>query len=421
MAKVFQVQPKDSVLKLNAFDAINAIQNFNTDPAFNEEYYSELGNVNFTTRSIQPEVTGSFESTATGSIPAMLARMRYDYDTQAYSFDPGTKGNVFTFDEADFEFMVCDIVNLKRPGATFDTAVLLPHAQLTGLTMRMDSTGTGGETYNFEGQLEESFYKPYHDMVAVPVTTVDADTVQIPAAYSSTINSGTHAIMYVFQDNTKFDSSVCSYASSTNINVTGAAFTTSAPFDRMSAVLYKRVAGSFPTIYYPTTARFVRGDRADIWLVWSGTTGLTDTNRLLRCQSIDITVDLPRERLTEIRRNNDKSTVYFRGLNYPLTITGNLTVLETTLETWATLQGKTLNQSAAVTPVDTDNVLNLPDFVPLTLVLKYYTQGSDTPITTVTMDNCNVVGWSNRMAIGGRGEYTINVTGSEISIVGANG
>lgn len=421
MAKVFQVQPKDSVLKLNAFDAINAIQNFNTDPAFNEEYYSELGNPNFTTRSVQPEVTGSFESTATGSMPAMLARMRYNYDTQTYSFNPATKGNVFTFDETDFEFMVCDIINLKRPGATFSVATLLPHAQLTGMTLRMDSTGTGGETYNFEGQLEEAFYKPYHDMVAVPLTTVNATTVQIPAAYSATINSGTHAIMYVFQDNTKFDSSVCTYASNTNITVSGANFATSAPYDRISGVLYKRSPGSFPTIYYPTSARFVRGDRADIWLVWSGTTGLIDSNRLLRCQSIDITVDLPRERLTEIRRNNDKSTIYFRGLNYPLTITGNLTILETTLETWATLQNKVLNESASVTPVDVNNVLNLAGFVPLTLVIKYYPQGSSTALCTVTVDNCNVVGWSNRMAIGGRGEYTVNVTGSEISIVGANG
>jgi hypothetical protein len=421
MAKVFQVQPKDSVLKLNAFDAINAIQNFNTDPAFNEEYYSEFGNVNFTTRSIQPEVTGSFESTATGSIPAMLARMRYDYDTQTYTFDPSTKGNVFTLDETDFEFMVFDVVNLKRPGATFDVAQLLPHVFLTGVTMRMDSTGTGGETYNFEGQLEEAFYKPYHDMVAVPVTTTDADTVTIPAAYTGTINSGTHAIMYVFQDGDKFDSTVATWASNTTIDVTAAAFTTSAPYDRMSAVLYARTPGAFPTIYYPTTARFVRGDRADIWLVFSGTTTLTDANRLLRCQSIDITVDLPRERLTEIKRNDDKSTVYFRGLNYPLTITGNLTVLETTLETWAALHNKTLNEAAAEEPVDTDNVLNLPDFVPLTLVMKYYTQGSDTAICTVTMDNCNVVGWSNRMAIGGRGEYTINVTGSEIEIVGIDG
>jgi hypothetical protein len=64
-AKVFQIQAKDSIVKLGPFDTINAVQDLNLEPRFNEEYYSEMGNANFTSQSRQPETAGSFSVTAT--------------------------------------------------------------------------------------------------------------------------------------------------------------------------------------------------------------------------------------------------------------------------------------------------------------------------------------------------------------------
>ena len=139
----FQIQAKDSVLSFGPFATINAVQNLNLDPTFNEENYSELGNVDYTATSRQPETSGSFEVTSTGSVPSILARMLYSYTTQAYSFSSSTQGNAYSFDEADFENMIFDVINLKAPGSTFDEAVLIPNAQLTGLTFRIDATGTG--------------------------------------------------------------------------------------------------------------------------------------------------------------------------------------------------------------------------------------------------------------------------------------
>lgn len=417
-AKVFQVQAKDSVVRLNAFEAINAVQNLNLDPRFNEEYYTEMGNANFSAQSRQPETEGSFEVTATGSIAAMLARMNYNYTTQAYVFDPVTKGNVFTFTETDMDEMVFDLINLKRPGDTFSDATLVPNAQLTDISLRIDSTGTGSESYRFVANLQEAFYKPYNDMVSVPLVTLTSGTAQVPAAYS--ITSGTHALMYVFKDNQKFDNTQASFTGTTTITVPGAQFTTSAPFDRVTAVLYNRTVGAFPTIYYPTTARFVRGDRADVWLIVSGTAG-TDANRLLRCQSVDITVPINSDKLTEIRRNNDQNTTYFRGVNFPLSITSNVVLTETTLQQWASLQGKTLNESAPVTPVDQNNKFNLADFSAMKLIVKYYVRGNESPLTTVTLDNIQITGFSERQQTGGRAERTLGYTGSQITVVGAAG
>lgn len=417
-AKVFQIQAKDSVVRLNAFEAINAVQNLSLDPRFNEEYYTELGNPNYTAQSRQPETEGSFEVTSTGSVAAMLARMNYNYSTQAYVFDPVTKGNVFTFTEVDMDEMIFDLINLKRPGDAFTDATLVPGAQLSSLGLRVDSTGTGSETYRFLGNLQEGFYKPYNDMVSVPLTTLTSGTAQIPAAYG--INSGTHAIMYVFKDNQKFDNTQASFTAATTITVPTAVFTTSAPFDRVIAVLYARTVGTFPTIYYPTTARFVRGDRADVWLIVSGTAG-SDANRLLRCQSVDITVPINSDKLTEIRRNNDLTTTYFRGVNFPLQITANVVLTETTLQQWASLQGKVLNESATTTPIDPNNKFSLADFSAMKLIVKYYVKGNETALCTVTMDNIQITGFSERQQTGGRAERTLGYTGSQIQIIGTAG
>ena len=417
-SKVFQVQAKDSVVRLNAFEAINAVQNLSLDPKFNEEYYTEMGNANFSAQSRQPETEGSFEVTSTGSVAAVLARMNYNYSTQAYAFDPVTKGNVFTFNETDMDEMIFDLINLKQPGTAFTDATLVPAAQLTDISLRVDSTGTGSESYRFVANLQEAFYKPYNDMVSVPLVTLTSGTAQIPAAYG--INSGTHAIMYVFKDNQKFDNTQASFTASTTITVPTALFTTTSPFDRVMGVLYARTVGTFPTIYYPTTARFVRGDRADVWLIVSGTAG-SDANRLLRCQSVDITIPINADKLTEIRRNNDQNTTYFRGVNFPLSITSNVTLTETTLQQWASLQGKVLNESASVTPIDPNNKFNLADFSAMKLIVKYYVKGNESPLTTVTMDNIQITGFSERQQTGGRAERTLGYTGSQITIVGAAG
>lgn len=417
-AKVFQVQAKDSVVRLNAFDAINAVQNLNLDPRFNEEYYTEMGNINYTAQSRQPETEGSFEVTSTGSLAALLARMSYNYTTQAYAFDPVTKGNVFTFTENDMDEMIFDLINLKRPGDTFTDATLVTGAQLTDLSIRIDSTGTGSESFRFAANLQEAFYKPYHDMVSIPAVTATSGTCTIPAAYG--INSGTHNIMYIFKDNVKFDNTQASWTGNQTITVPSAVFTTVAPFERVMAVLYAKTPGTFPTIYNPTTARFIRGDRADVWLIVSGTAG-SDVNRLLRCQSVDIGVPLGFDKLTEIKRNNDLTTTYFRAVNFPLQISSNVVLNETTLQQWASLQGKVLNESASSTVIDPNNRMNLVDFSAMKIIVKYYVKGNDTPLTTITMDNINITAFGERQQTGGRAERTVSYTGSNISIVGTNG
>jgi len=427
-SKVFQVQAKDSVVKLGPFDTINAVQDLNLEPRFNEEYYSELGNANYTSQSRQPETAGSFSVSATGAIASILARMKYDYNTQTYLFDPVVKGNTFSFTETDLEFLVFDLINSKQPGQTFQQAALVQGAQLTGITVRVDSTGSASETLTFEGTIQEEFYKPYHDIIAVPLTTLTSGTAQIPAAFSASVNSGTYGILYVAKDNTRFFGNYSGpavpgplgaiFTTSTVITVGTALFQTSAPFDRVVAYLYKLVPGAFPTIYYPTTARFVRGDRADVWIIQSGISA-SDGNRTLRVQSVDINIPIRRMKLTEIRRNNDLNTIYYRATDYPIQITASATLNEVDLQQWATLQLKTLNQSAPTTPIDSNNVQDLIDFTALRLVVRYYLAGNDvTPLCEINVNNCFVTGWGERQRIGTHAERTLSMTGSQLNIIG---
>jgi hypothetical protein len=421
----FQIQAKDSVVAFGPFDTINAVQNLNLDPTFNEENFSELGNEEYTATSRTPETAGSFEVTSTGSVPSILARMIYDYDTQTYQYSPATQGNAYTIVQTDFENAIFDVINLKQPGETFSEATIVPNAQLTGLTFRADATGTGSETFSFEADLQEAFAAPYHDIVSVPLEVQSATTADIPADFTATIDSGTHTIVYVFKDNQKYwgdvsgQTEVATWSDADTISVTAAGFTTAAPFERVTAVLSQKVAGTFPTIYYPTAARFVKGDRADIWLMNSGTS-VADANRLLRCQSADITVDLTRDRLQEIRRNDDLSTTYWRGLNFPLNITVNVSIIETELQQWADLQGKTIDGGAAASPIDSNNILNLVDFEneSLRLEIRYYLQGDDNTLASVVCNKLGMTAFSERQQVQGRAERTIGLVGSLITITG---
>jgi hypothetical protein len=422
--RVFQVQAKDSVVLFNAFPALNAVQNLNLDPVFNEEYLSELGNEAYAGVSRQPETSGSFDVTSTGATASILARMIFNYTTQEYLFDPSTQGNNYTITETDFEYAVFDLLNLKQPGESFSEATLVPNALLTGFTLTVDAAGTASETYNFEADLQEAFAAPYHDMISVPLTTVDSGTAQVPAAYSS-VDSGTYNIMYVFRDNDKaaFDDTAPPIWVASDTIATGLELETGSAKNRVTGILFKRTPGTFPTIYYPTSARFMRGDRIDIWLVNSGVqdAALNDENRLLRCQSADINVDLTRDRLQEIKRNDDNSTTYWRGLNFPLTITATVNILETTLQQWASLQNKTINESATTDTIDTNNIVNLADFIAQRLIIKYYPTGSDTPICTVKMDNIEITTFGEAQQVQGRAERTLGFTGSEITIDGDAG
>ena len=441
--EIFQLQSKDAIIRLNHYDHVNMVQNFQWDPAFNEEYISQLGDEAYAAQTIQPEVSGSFEQMATGSTVAFLKQMINTFNVTTGRFtgflagDPATADNSGTIDELDLEFCIFDLIEAKRPNDEFKRSLLLPRMFMSSIAWSADANGNASETYNFEGDLAEVYRDPYQDLFTFPVTQKvgsETTTVVLPSGYTWKLDSGAagtdgdYMVLALFVNEEKIDDDGTNLTLATrDLTIEAAAGVTIADGARLTVIAYKYfTAGvsdpAWPTINHPTSARFVKGDKIDIWLVASGTvdirnladgnlntyTSFLDADQFLRVQTCNVNVDLRREALRQIKKNNRGNTIYYRGSTYPLNITASASVLETDLWAWQKIQGKN----------DTD-VLDLAAFenAKWQLVMRYYY--NDSVIQTIAFTDARVSGRSYNVAVEGRAEVTWDFTGSELKIEGS--
>ncbi len=436
MSEIFQVQGKDAVVHIGPYASINAIQNFNWDPRFNEEYLSELGNENYAAQSVRPEVTGSFELTATGSTIALLRSMITTKSGNEFNgFMRGDPADLTPNDGriivSDFQNAVFDVIEAKKADEAFVRSTLLPRVFLTSIAMRADANGNASETYSFDGDQARIFPLAKRDLVAVPVTRVGASSTNMSIMYTgfdSIEQAGTGARTWVVAF-AMIDEVI---VPASGITIAGGGVTTglfafngiySASLgQRVMLYLYRRVPGSFPTLEYPTEARFVKGNQADIWLVAKEDIDIladipsgelvdydfSVSDKVWRVQSMDMNIDLRREALHQISKTETGNSVYYRAATYPLNVTSSVNVLETTMEDHAKLQGL---------DVDTD-ILDLESFEgkEWQLVLRYYLDGE--PLQTTAFTNARVSGSGRRVSAGGRAEISWTFTGSNVVIEG---
>jgi hypothetical protein len=437
MPGVLQVQSKDTVIKLGEYPAVNAIQNFSWDPRFNEDYMMELGNSGFAGVTITPEITASFELNATGSSVALLRRMIVKILATEFNGylagDPAAANpNTGMIKWTDLENAVCDIIEVKAPGADFTQgrATLLPRAHLSSINIKADASGKASETYNFEGDLVRIFPTTKRDLVTVPVTrTGGTETIKQTAfsvdltTWDSIANdtSATWQIAFFMIDEVIVPTSAITVGGAgTGLFSTTTAYPALAG-QRLSLVLSKVAPGTFPTINYPTSARFVKSNNIDIFLVPTTEVNISSLgagalqsqafvagDRILRVQSIDMTIDLRREALRQIAKSGTATTVYYRGANYPLNVTASVNVLETTMADHARLEGL----------VEATDILDLDQFENKTwqLVIRYYFNNA--AIQTTAFIDAQVTGRGTRMSVGGRGEISWSFTGSQVMFDG---
>lgn len=430
MAQIFQVQGKDAVVHIGPYPAINAMQNFNWDPRFNEEYLNQLGDPNYMAQLITPEVSGSFENIATGCTVAILRSMLVKKTAGEFvGFERGDPAaadpNEGTITSVDLENAVFDVIEAKRPNQTFSRSTLLPRMHLSSIAMRADANGRASETYNFEGELVRIFPTGKHDVFAVPCSRVAASDVNMSVNYSTwdsiEISGGAADYVIAFA---MIDEIV---VPTTAITVSAPGlFTFSAPYSaqigsRVMLYVYKRVPGSFPTIEYPTQARFVKANQIDIFLVPTSTVDIAamspgdlmaydfdGADQVLRAQSVDLNIDLRREALRQIAKTDTGNAVYYRAATYPLNVTSSINVLETTMDLHAKLQDK---------DVDVD-ILDLASFEghEWQIVIRYYFEGD--PMQTTAFTNARVSGRGTRVQAAGRAEINWAFTGSNIIFEG---
>lgn len=435
--EVFQIQAKDAVLKIGNYAAINAVQSFDWDPTFNEEYFEQLGDDTYMGYAIAPEVSGSFEMGATGSTVAFLKRMINRFDNDEYNgYMAGTVAdNAGTIRGRDLEYTVFDLIEAKKANEQFTRSLLLPRAHLSTLSFSMDTTGRATETYSFEGDLAEVYRNATRDISTIPVTRTvgsleSSVTVADPVTYALDVPGGanesdaTHLIHCLYIDDVRVEAEdlnpVWAADSFTgDIDVDGVEVKQGA---RLSLVIYAKNPGDFPTIPHPTSARFVRADDIDIWLISRQTLDLSnladgalnstvfpDNDLFLRVQSASLNIDLRREALRQIRKNNRNTSVFYRAATYPLQITADATTMETTLLDWQKLAGLT-----------SGDVLDLGSFEnqEWQIVIRYY-HGDDV-LQTMALLDARVNGRGTSLSVGGRSEITWSFTGSDVVIEGSN-
>jgi hypothetical protein len=450
---IFQLQAKDTVLRINQYDALNCVQNFNWDGALNNENQEQLGSANYTDQSITPSVSGSFEVIASGSTSTFLSRMIYALDDATGEFmGPIGDLNSTLIRETDLERAVFELVESKKANEVFDRSTLFPRVFLSSLTMTINTDGKATDQYNFEGDLLEVYRKPQHDLVPIPVTRATggaaSTTVIVPTTYmvegTSVIAGASHKIKYLLIDNVKVaaaDLVVTSDVAGDKVELSPATISAGVTIPlgaRLTLVAYRKTPGAYPTITYPTTARFVKADHADIWVIdptatftVSSNTGtveellalgvdlnlipFTDAQLLLRAQSLAITVPLNRTELKEIRRNDRGNSTYYRAAEYPLPITVDYTAFETDLDDWAKYQKKNAYGSA------TPDVLNLADFEGTTWMVVRRDYKQSTVLQTVAVLDAAVSSIGNSIQVRNRAALPWKLTGSKIAIQGKTG
>jgi hypothetical protein len=450
---ILQLQAKDALIRIGAFDALNCIQSFSWDSAMNAEQLAQLGSATYDAQTITPEVTAQFEARATGSLAAMLSRMIYTLDPATGEFQgPMGTANTTLIRETDLERAVFDLIESKKANEVFDRSTLITRAHLSSFSMAVRTDGHATESYNVMGDVLEIFRLPFHDLIALPVVraavlpelnvvlpltytaegtgvvvaadwkiyALDIDGIRVPAA-DLTVTNG--AVKGTNED---------------SVAISGASLAAGVVIPKgakLALIMWRKVPGTFPIIEYPTTARFVKADQADIFLVSQTATytadaqtdtvaallGLgvdlndipfTSTDQLLRVQSLDMTVDLRREALKEIKKTNTGNSIYYRAATYPLNVTSQLSVLESDLNEWAKIQGKNLYGSL------TPDILNLNDFEnrPWIIVVRYYKKGAT--LQTVAFLDARTDNPGHKIAVGGRAEMSYSFTGSALAIQG---
>jgi len=436
---VFQVQAKDTVYTINQYATVNAMQNFSWDPTFNEEYLEELGNSGYVATSIEPEISGSFDVNATGSTVALLNRMIMNLDIngefQGYRFTPLTP-NTGTIRVEDLEYAVFDLIGHKKTNEVYSRSEFFPRLFLSSFTMSADASGNASDSYNFEGQLAHVYRAPFHDMISHPAIYVSSTVMElvdedflVDIVGGSSIAGATHRILAIQINERIFTAAdIATVANAAGANPVTITFTQPVVVEgaRIMVWAYRATPGTFPTIYNPVSATFMRANDIDIWLVPITTVDIAamadgalmaysfaESDFFLRLQSFDISVDMRRESLRQIKYNDDFSAIYYRAATYPLQVTASASAFESELEEW-----RKIIDAPAVPTLGYTHKLDIGGFSDkrFQIVARYYYNG--TPIQTVAFTDAFVTGMSHSTSTGSRGEVNWSFTGSNIVIEG---
>lgn len=434
---VQQVLGTDKTIRLNNFNTVGLVQNFNWAPNFNAQDVNELGRTTRLDTLMELETSGSFELASSGNLAGLIARMKVKNNVSTGAFEgfdyaptaSGTGINAYSYTQDDLANLKFDLVqHEKTEQKNFDRSTYLGCCYPTTFTGRVDANGMAMDTVNWAGLFVVGFPKPFHDVRSVPCTKASSTTVTVPAGYTST----DWDVAYLTVDGRPIrkvntDAAKITGFSGTTITVSGISVADGVV---VMAALFKKTANTdWSLVHTPDVVGSVaqnsqvfgiRGYQANIYIAPANATSPQASEQWLKVQSVDYTIDMRMEALRQVAFNQQGTTIYHRAATFPLTMTVNATVNEADWADWkAILQNKTFT----ATDTTADVYANTYDFAPNNLkksfavVIEYRTK-SGSKIQTLTFNDLRPDSMGNRINIGGRGEITWSFVGSQMTLAG---
>lgn len=449
---ILQVLGTDKALRLNDYPLLNLVSSFDWAPNFNAQDIYEMGSTTKIDTSTELETSGSFELSSTGNTAGLLARMKPKKDASeaflGYTYDSGSVAgkNAYTFTQDDLADIKFDILmHEKTNQRTFNRSLWLPCAYLTSFSGRADSNGMAMETFNFAGSFVYGFPEPFHDVRSIPAafvavsgTSTKTSTLQLVDVSNgnidlTSISSTTHTAAYAVVDGTVITNDPTN-DTTVALGVDGEVTITSTEgfvvpeTAQVTVLVYKTTS---PSTTFPTAAtverfaegakaiNYIKGYQANIYLAPTDGMAPLASEKWLRVQSIDWNVDLRVETLRQIAANIEAGTsIYARVPTFPLSVSANISVVESDWADWkALMTGKThtgtdiWNHTFEFTPQYMKN-----EFA---VVIEYFTK-SGTKVQTTRLLDLRVDGYGSRQSVGGRGEISWSMVGTEYRVEGLN-
>lgn len=431
MGSITQALAGNKILRINDSEPLGLVQSFDWAPDLGATDVFEFGNLGKVDTAYDLKASGSLGLLSAGNSAGLLARMLPKYTTgafQGYQYNSGGASgkNGYSFTEADIAQTRFDLIQHERPDQqAFSRSLWFPRCQLATLSGSARADGFAEETYSFQSGDVVGFNTPYHDVRSIPATRTSPTSVTLA---DTTVATATWTLAYVYVNGRRFRNGTTSDATKCTLGASGViTFTTTEGFTvpadaDIHALVYKTTPGTtFPSItagQRGTSANFVKAESMNIYIAPANAATPTDSEKFLRVQSIDYSIDFGLTELLEINRNDTGNPVYDRLPTLPLNISINATVNETDWKDWKQIMTKGFT---------TDVYDSTYEFAPATLktsfsiVIEYWTKSN--PAAKLQVWNFRDMAPTSRgtrTAVRGRGEVSWGFRGSAFTLTGFN-
>ena len=427
------------------------VQTLGSSTDFAEEQILELGDKGYAETTDTPTVSITIDTNDWGSVNT-IALLSNLYQTAFASDNGGYKtadtpgDNSYVITQDSFETAAVDITApVSEDGISLDRTLYLSYAFINSLSFSYDVGGVATENYSLESDFKRWYLTDHKSVVVYEAAYSAADTANIPLVDLSSGYTGLVVSVEGIIVSDQLTSSSRPGLGSTITLAAGAGtstdVTSASPAlaltsgDRIRVLVSENSATEY-TWLTSTPAGIGGAKKGLIEIHMSDSTTTLNTlgpvdgeddadaaNRTLRVQSLSIDVDLSREVLEELGNYR----AYSRTVQTPIAISATVSVNDSDLEMWADLSKIAWNG-------DLDE-LDIEDFAKTSIVeVRIFkdkkdhtidttgtngtTDGDNTLLKVVRLENCSVSGESHSVSVGGIAQQEFTLSAESIIISG---